>query len=270
MAVALFFVGHWLASVFTQSFFLHRYGAHRMCTMSKGWERFWHLATLLSQGSSYLDPRAYAIMHRMHHAYSDAAGDPHSPRMEGNLWRLMWETRDRYVELRTHAVEPEARFEGGYPSWPLVDRIGQLWVTRLVFVAAYVGFYATFATAWWQWLFLPWHIVMGPTHGAIVNWGGHRYGYRNYAIPDDSKNMLRIDFITGGELYQNNHHRWPQSPNFAARWFEIDFTWQGMRALAWLGIVQLPERRQVVRWPRWRRRGLPRVAADAGVDERAA
>eukprot|EP01036_Dinobryon_divergens_P038408 gene38408-50429_t len=31
------------------------------------------------EGSSFLSPRAYAILHRMHHAFSDTKRDPHSP-----------------------------------------------------------------------------------------------------------------------------------------------------------------------------------------------
>ena len=29
MAIAIFFLGHWFSSVFFQTFFLHRYGAHK-------------------------------------------------------------------------------------------------------------------------------------------------------------------------------------------------------------------------------------------------
>src|ERR1700756_4476786 len=64
--------------------------------------------------------------------------------------------------------------------------------------------------------------VMGPIHGAIVNWCGHRYGYRNYDNGDQSRNTLVFDVLTSGELFQNNHHKFGMSPNFAARWFEID------------------------------------------------
>jgi stearoyl-CoA desaturase (delta-9 desaturase) len=39
--------------------------------MSKFWERFFYLFAYITQGSSYLSPRAYAILHRMHHAYTD-------------------------------------------------------------------------------------------------------------------------------------------------------------------------------------------------------
>jgi len=42
-----------------------------------------------------------------------------------------------------------------------------------------------------------------------------------------------------GELFQNNHHKWGASPDFAARWFEIDPGWQVLRLLAAARIVTL-------------------------------
>jgi stearoyl-CoA desaturase (delta-9 desaturase) len=80
---------------------------------------------------------------------------------------------------------------------------------------------------------------MGPIHGAIVNWCGHRYGYRNFESNDVSRNTLVFDFLTLGELFQNNHHERAMSPNFGVRWFEIDPTWQVIRLFAWVGIIRL-------------------------------
>jgi stearoyl-CoA desaturase (delta-9 desaturase) len=110
---------------------------------------------------------------------------------------------------------------------------------RLAWAAVFFTFYYFFVTAPWQWALLPGHWIMGAMHGAIVNWGGHRYGYRNFDLDDVSRNTLPIDFLTGGELYQNNHHKYPMSPNFAARWFELDTTYQVMRVLNRLGIIRL-------------------------------
>ena len=83
---------------------------------------------------------------------------------------------------------------------------------------------------------------MGPIHGAIVNWCGHKYGYATFSNGDRSKNTLNLDFITMGELFQNNHHRYPTRPNFAVRWFEIDPGYQVIRILSWLRIVDLGKR----------------------------
>ena len=42
-----------------------------------------------------------------------------------------------------------------------------------------------------------------------------------------------------GELCQNNHHKYGASPDFAARWFEVDPGWQVLRVLAWAGVVKI-------------------------------
>ena len=65
MVILIFFVVHWQVCVFCQSFFLHRYSAHKQFTMSPGWERFFYLFTYVAQGSSFLNPRGYAILHRI-------------------------------------------------------------------------------------------------------------------------------------------------------------------------------------------------------------
>jgi len=239
MAIAIFFLAHWQLSVFCQTFFQHRYGAHRQFTMSKGWERFFHLCTFVTQGSSYLNPRGYAILHRMHHAYSDTPKDPHSPTNHRNAMSMMLATKKRYDDFAYRRAEPEARFDGGTPDWPVLDRLGQNWIVRIAFGTAYTLFYFRFATTPWLFLLLPVHYVMGPIHGAIVNWCGHRYGYRTFRTDDVSRNTLPFDFLTAGELFQNNHHEYAMSPNFAVRWFEIDPTYAVIRLLAWLRIVDI-------------------------------
>lgn len=239
MIIIAFFILHWQLSVFSQTFFLHRYCAHRMFTMSKGWERFFYLFTYVTQGSSYLVPRGYAILHRMHHAYSDTPKDPHSPTNHSNAMSMMLATKEKYDDYAYERVEPEPRFKGGYPEWRALDKIGQSWAMRLAWMAAYTLFYVKFATAPWMYALLPFHYVMGPVHGAIVNWGGHMYGYKNFDNGDESRNTLVFDFLTAGELFQNNHHKFGMSPNFAARWFEIDPTYFVMKALAAVGVIDM-------------------------------
>jgi stearoyl-CoA desaturase (delta-9 desaturase) len=239
LPIVVFFILHWQASVFFQTFYLHRYGAHRMFVMSRGWERFFHLCTYVCQGSSFLNPRGYAILHRMHHAYSDTDKDPHSPRISGNPITMMNRTRDIYRSINAGTFPVEPRFDGGYPSWPALDRFGSRWLSSVLWGAAYTTFYLVFATAWWQFLLLPAHYFMGPIHGAIVNWFGHYLGYRNFDQDDDSKNTLVFDFVTAGELFQNNHHRYGARANFAVKWFEIDPAFIGVWVFEKLGILRI-------------------------------
>jgi stearoyl-CoA desaturase (delta-9 desaturase) len=263
MAVVILFVAHWQLSVFCQSFFQHRYAAHRQFTMSPGWERFFNWLCYLSQNSSYLNPRGYAILHRMHHAYSDEEKDPHSPRryraMIPGLFTMMWKTKRKYHAFAYHDEAPEARFDGAFPHSPILDWMGKSWPMRLAWGIGFGVFYMVFATAWWMWLLLPFHWIMGALHGAIVNWGGHRYGYRNFALDDLSRNALPFDFVTAGELYQNNHHKFAMSPNFAVRWWEVDTTYQVMRLLDVVGIIDMSGSQK----PRWQPAAPPAPLAQA-------
>ncbi|NVJ21181.1 acyl-CoA desaturase [Myxococcus sp. AM011] len=261
MAVLVFFVSHWLLCVFFQSFFQHRYSAHRMYTMGPRTERVMHLLTYLVQGSSYLSPKAYAILHREHHAFSDTEKDPHSPHFFTDVFRMMLHTKKRYEDYTAGRGQPEARFLGGYPEWPLVDdTLRTSWAATVFWVGLYTSFYVAFATAPWQFLLLPVHFLMGPVHGAIVNWCGHKYGYRNFEGGDKSRNTLPVEVLCMGELFQNNHHKFGSSPNFAARKFEIDPTWQVMRVLAKLGVIRIATPQRAV-WPEPRRE----AAHDAGA-----
>lgn len=238
MAILVFFLAHHVACVFVQSFFLHRYSAHGMFTMRRGWERFFHLLTYVCMGSSYLSPRAYALLHREHHAFADRDGDPHSPHVHSNFVAWVKHTMCCYADHLYKRKVP--RGEPGYlPEWDTLERLEKSWLIRLAWAGLYLAFYLKFATAWWQFALVPVHGIMSQWHGVVVNWFGHRRGYMNFQNGDQSRNTLPIDFLIGGELYQNNHHRNAKRANFAVRWFEIDFCYQVMRLLAWCRIIHL-------------------------------
>jgi stearoyl-CoA desaturase (delta-9 desaturase) len=239
IAILIFFCAHWVLSIFAQTFFLHRYGAHRMFTMNRFWDRFFYLFTFVAQGPSFLIPKAYAYLHREHHAFADEEGDPHSPTQHPNAAAMMWKTKKQYDAYAYEGEEPALRFRGGTPEWPAIDRLSQSWAVRIGLGALYAVFYFAFAPSLIWFALLPIHWVMGPIHGAIVNWCGHKYGYRNFDTGDVSRNTLPVDILTMGELFQNNHHHAGANPNFAARWFEIDPCYQVMRVLDVVGIIDL-------------------------------
>uniref|UniRef100_UPI0040497FE3 fatty acid desaturase n=1 Tax=Daejeonella sp. TaxID=2805397 RepID=UPI0040497FE3 len=152
---------------------------------------------------------------------------------------MMIQTKNIYLDYVRFKIEPEPAFRDNYPTWPLIDRIGDLWITRSLFIVFYIGFYIQFAEYWWMFLLLPIHFLMVPIHGAVVNWCGHKYGYSNYDNDDHSKNSLPLDFLMLGELFQNNHHKKPNNVNFALKWYEFDPSYPIIKLMHHLRIIRL-------------------------------
>ena len=70
-----------------------------------------------------------------------------------------------------------------------------------------------------------------------INSLAHRWGRRRFPTRDDSRNNLLLALLTFGEGWHNNHHHFPGSARQGFRWWEIDITWYGLRALQALRIV---------------------------------
>ena len=239
MIILIFFIAHWYLSLFAQTFFLHRYASHQMFTMSKGWEKVFYIMTYIFQGSSFLSPRAYGIMHRLHHAYADTEKDPHSPQFTANMMDMMWKTKKIYSNIRENKANIDEKFLKNIPSWESLERFGSTWFSRLGWGAFYILFYIQFATEWWMFLLLPIHFFMGPIHGAIINWFAHKFGYVNFKVDDTARNLLPFDFLMMGESYHNNHHKFGGRANFGVKWHEFDPTYPIILLLNALGIIKL-------------------------------
>lgn len=238
--ILIFFAAHWYLSLFFQTFFLHRYASHGSFTMSPLVEKIFFILTWIFQGSNYLSPYGYGVMHRMHHAYADTEQDPHSPKYDETIWNMMWKTRTIYSDIANHKMVAEDRFTRGVPRWDSFDRFARSWYARLFWGLCYTLVYWQFATTWWLWLLLPAQFLLSPIHGAIINWFAHKYGYRNFEVGDTSRNFLPVDFLMMGESYHNNHHKFGNKPNFGGiRWHEIDPTYQVIRLLNKIGVIHL-------------------------------
>lgn len=238
MIILIFFVSLWYLSLFSQTFFQHRYAAHGSFKMNKFWERFFFVFAYITQGSSYMSPRAYAIMHRMHHAYTDTEQDPHSPAFSSNIFSMMWRTKNIYSGIVNGAIPVEERFTKNLPEWVGFDKWANSMVSKVLWVALYLAFFILFASSFWWFLLLPIVILMGPFHGAIINWFAHKVGYINFKLRNTSHNLLFVDFLMLGESYHNNHHKRPSAINFGKRWHEIDPIYPIILLMKWLGIVK--------------------------------
>jgi stearoyl-CoA desaturase (Delta-9 desaturase) len=212
-----------------------------MFTMNKFWEKFFYVLTWLLQGSSFLSPRTYGIMHRMHHAYADTEQDPHSPSFSNNLFDMMWKTKNFYNNILHKKVIIQAKFLKNIPNWNFIEKLGDLWIGRLIWGVLYTLFYIKYVPEgmWYLYLLLPIHFIMGPVHGMIINWFAHKFGYTNFKVNDTAKNLLPFDFLMLGESYHNNHHKLGGRANFGIRWFEFDPTYVFILLFNALGIIKL-------------------------------
>ncbi|RAJ80246.1 stearoyl-CoA desaturase (delta-9 desaturase) [Chitinophaga dinghuensis] len=249
MVIFIFFAATWYLSLFSQTFFQHRYAAHGAFTMSKGWERFFFIFTYITQGSSYMSPATYAIMHRLHHAHTDTELDPHSPSNSSNIFSMMWDTRTVYQQILHNRIPVEPRYTKNLPVWKSFDKFANSAISRLMWVVGYTLFFVAFATSPYQYLLLPIVISMGAFHGAIVNWFAHKYGYINFRLRNTAMNLLFVDVLMLGESYHNNHHKHPSSINFGKRWFEIDPVYYIIKTLSFIKvitIVNFPKRQPAI------------------------
>jgi stearoyl-CoA desaturase (delta-9 desaturase) len=65
----------------------------------------------------------------------------------------------------------------------------------------------------------------------------HRFGSRRFDTRDDSRNNWLVSFMTLGEGWHNNHHRYPISARQGLSRWEIDPTWLIIKAMAALRLA---------------------------------
>jgi stearoyl-CoA desaturase (delta-9 desaturase) len=234
MFVLSLMIIHWYGSLFCHTLFLHRYASHKMFKLSPFWQNFFYVLTIIAQGPSFLNPRAYAILHKRHHAYSDTDNDPHSPVFQPNIFKMMLITYKEYSQILKDPCVGKDEIQNKY-----LDKIGDSNWLRISFVVGYILIYISFAPSLWYLPMVIFHSILSPIQGAVVNYFGHKVGYVNHNNGDNSKNTLFFDFLMLGELFQNNHHHAPHKPNFAFKFFEFDPTYFIIVILQKLRIIKI-------------------------------
>ena len=232
------FVTAYLINTTTISVLYHRGLAHRAVRL-RPWAR-----KLAAHGGIWvtgLDPKGWVCMHRRHHAYSDGAGDPHSPVELGVFGVLYGQLRSyerTLVGLAKNNPEYTSHVEDlDFPiNW--LNRKG-LWYLPYV-VHLVVALAIALPTGMWLLAACYWLGMMShPIEGWLVNSFGHAIGGRNFATNDNSRNNHVVAWLILGEGYQNNHHRYPASAKFSYRWWEIDLGYGLCLALEKIGFLDI-------------------------------
>jgi fatty-acid desaturase len=192
----------------------HRYLAHKSFTMSLWKERifafFGHLA---GTGSAI----SWVAEHINHHKFSDTSNDPHSPR-NGIINLLILDYNTSHT-TRSKTVFRMARDPFYRTLHKYFLALHAIWVLGLYALFGFQGvLFGHFVPV--AFVFL----ISGAS-----NLFGHLYGTQRYVTNDDSKNNPLMAFLSWGEGWHNNHHRFPSRPNFGEKWWELDVSWMIIR-----------------------------------------
>jgi stearoyl-CoA desaturase (delta-9 desaturase) len=212
--------------------YLHRGQAHRGVTFHPAIAhamRFWLWLT------TGMVTKQWVAIHRKHHRFDDADGDPHSPHVFG---------------IRTVFFKGALLYNKASKDKKMITQYGvgtpDDWIERNVYtphsrLGIMIMLMIDLALFGW-WGFMVWGVQMiwVPLWAAgVVNGLAHWWGYRNTDTKDFSRNIVPWDFWVGGELLHNNHHADPASPKLSRKWYEFDIGWMYIQLLKSLGLAKL-------------------------------
>jgi stearoyl-CoA desaturase (delta-9 desaturase) len=213
----------------------HRLLAHRSFQVPKWLEYLLTLCGLLAlQGG----PIKWVSTHRVHHAFSDRAQDPHSP-TRGFWWaHMLWlfpydETLDN--PLKSEKFAPELSKD---PIHRIFESTQVLWTILLGFILFLLGGVSCVVWGVFLRLVVVYHVTW------LVNSASHIWGYQSYDTNEGSRNNWVVGLLSYGEGWHNNHHAYLHSAAHGLRWWEVDISYFTIKVLGWLGLatnIRLPQ-----------------------------
>src|SRR5581483_653758 len=228
-ALAVAVLMWWVAGSLGIGIGYHRLLTHRGYKVPKPVEYFLTVCRALALEGG---PISWVATHRIHHAFTDREGDPHSPR-DGAWWSHMgWIIRGEGFHNKTAGLSRYApdlakdRFYVWLTHWHWVTQVA----LGLILLA--IG----------GWPYVMWGVfvrVVFSWHATwFVNSAAHIWGSRRFETKDDSTNLWWVALISFGEGWHNNHHAYPAAARHGLAWYEIDVNWYGIRVLQLLGLAK--------------------------------
>lgn len=225
--------------MFAVTGFYHRYFSHRTFRTSRAVQ---FAFAVVGASSVQRGPLWWAAHHRHHHRHAETQRDPHSPVVHG-FWRshLTWFLTPRAFRTHVERIPDLVR----YPELRWLDRFDIAVPVALAVACFGLGALLErvapqLGTNGWQmlvWGFFVSTVVL--FHATVtINSLAHVFGTRRFDTSDDSRNNWLLALLTFGEGWHNNHHFFPGTARQGFRWWEIDLTYYGLRALALVGLVR--------------------------------
>jgi len=218
-------------ALFLTTVVLHRALSHRAITIGKGPMLACRILLWVTTG---IRARQWVAVHRRHHAFTDVAGDPHSPAIEGFAEVLF----GNVVLYRRVARDGETvqRYAKDLPA----DRLDRVLFDHAL-AGLGVGVGLLFLVFWGNWRLVlvaaGVHMVSYLLLNGAVNAIGHRFGRRPFN--GLAANSQWLAWLTAGEGLHSNHHAAPTSARLSFRRFEVDPGWWVIslgRRLGWVTV----------------------------------
>lgn len=219
-------------TIVSVTLFLHRSQAHKGIEFHPILSHFMRFWLWLTTG---MITRQWVAIHRKHHRFSDAEGDPHSPHVHG-FWNILGRGVMYYVREGKN-TQTIISYGKGTPN----D-----WIERKLYTP--YNFYGILLMLVIDLLFFgPWGLLIWGIQLAwipfwaagVINGVGHWFGYKNGDTRDQSTNIVPWGILIGGEELHNNHHINPASPKLSRRWFEFDIGWMWFKLFELVGLAKL-------------------------------
>jgi stearoyl-CoA desaturase (delta-9 desaturase) len=172
--------------------YLHRCQAHRALDLHPAVSHFFRFWLWLTTG---MVTKAWAAIHRKHHARVETEEDPHSPQIYG-INKVLWEGAELYRKEARNQETMDKYGLGTPDDWlerHLYTRGDRYGITFL-FVINFALFGFIGITIWA--VQMAWIPLLA---AGVINGIGHYWGYRTFQPEDASTNIVPWGILIGGE-----------------------------------------------------------------------
>jgi sn-1 stearoyl-lipid 9-desaturase len=226
-AIALFLT--WVAGSLGIGIGYHRLLTHRGFKTPRWFEYFLTICgTLALQGGAI----NWVVTHRIHHAFTEQQGDPHSPR-DGGWWsHIGWILRGT---AQQHSEKVMRRYAPDLMNDPIHVLLNRLYFVPLILCGIVLLAFGGLTALMWGVFF---RVTFALHSTWLVNSATHLWGTRRFETSDDSTNNWWVALLTFGEGWHNNHHAFSRAARHGLAWYELDLNWLAIRALIFLKLAK--------------------------------
>ena len=250
-AFFLFAILSWVTGGLGITLCYHRLLTHRSFKAPKPVEYF---LTFLGVLSSEGGPINWVARHRIHHAYPDTEDDPHSPR-KGFWWsHMFWLFRHRPILDVYKFYSPWAKDLVRDPFHRFINSTHGLYQILLG-----IGLFL-----WGGWPFLVWGLFVRTIFVYHITWfvnsATHKWGYKTYAVNDDSSNLWWVALLSFGEGWHNNHHAFQRSARHGLKFWEFDQTYLTIKLMSFFKLASRIHVPKLPKLPKFPQPNFPKLS----------